>query len=148
MINKRIEKESKELMSGNYDGIMGEVNESNPRYFNAQISGPKDSPYEGGIFHLQIYLPEDYPMVPPKVLFMTKIYHPNINFLGVICLDILKDNWSPALKMVTVLVSLQLLLSKPNLLDPLNNEVNEHWLNNEEDAKKTAKEWTIKYAKK
>ena len=68
----------------------------------------------GGIFKLELFLTEDYPMAPPKVRFLTKIYHPNIDKLGRICLDILKDKWSPALQIRTVLLSIQALLSAPN----------------------------------
>jgi len=68
----------------------------------------------GGIFKLELFLPEEYPMAPPKVRFLTKIYHPNIDKLGRICLDILKDKWSPALQIRTVLLSIQALLSEPN----------------------------------
>lgn len=56
-----------------------------------------DSPYSGGVFFLAIHFPTDYPFKPPKVTFTTRIYHPNINSNGSICLDILRDQWSPAL---------------------------------------------------
>ena len=145
-INQRIIKETKKLESDPIVGIYAIPVPENPRYFNVSISGPKDSPYEGGLFKLQLYLPEEYPMVPPKCLFMTKIYHPNIDFLGRICLDILKKNWSPALQIRAVLLSIQSLLNEPNTADPLNEKVNEHWLRDKKDAEKTAKEWTLKYA--
>ena len=76
-------------------------------------------------------------MAPPKVRFLTKIYHPNIDRLGRICLDILKDKWSPALQIRTVLLSIQALLSAPNPDDPLANDVAEHWKKNEPEALKT-----------
>ena len=147
-INARIMKETQILASVPIVGIYAEPQVDNPRHFEVMIAGPKDSPYEGGLFKLQLYLPEDYPMVPPKILFMTKIYHPNIDFLGKICLDILKTNWSPALQIRSVLLSLQLLLSEPNTADPLNESVNAHWLKDKADAENTAKEWTAKYASK
>jgi ubiquitin-protein ligase len=61
--------------------------------WQATIMGPGDSPYQGGVFFLTIKFPTDYPFKPPKVQFNTKIYHPNINAAGGICLDILKDQW-------------------------------------------------------
>ncbi len=147
-INQRIIKETQKLKKDPISGISAEAFSDNPRYFNVIISGPKDSPYEGGKFHLQLYLPEEYPMVPPKCIFMTKIYHPNIDFLGRICLDILKKNWSPALQIRAVLLSIQSLLNEPNTADPLNEKVNDHWLKDRKDAEKTAREWTQKYASK
>lgn len=76
-------------------------------------------------------------MHAPKVRFLTKIYHPNIDKLGRICLDILKDQWTPALQIRTVLLSIQALLSTPNPKDPLANDVAQHWLNNVTDAEAT-----------
>lgn len=87
-----------------------------------------------GIFKLELFLPVDYPMAPPKVRFLTRIYHPNIDKLGRICLDILKDKWSPALQIRTVLLSIQALLSAPNPDDPLANDVADHWKTDEAGA--------------
>ena len=63
-------------------GIYAEPSETNCRHFHVKIAGPTDTIYEGGMFKAELFLPEDYPMVPPKVLFRTKIYHPNIDKLG------------------------------------------------------------------
>lgn len=79
-------------------------------------------------------------MAPPKVRFLTKIYHPNIDRLGRICLDILKDKWSPALQIRTVLLSIQALLSAPNPDDPLANDVAEQWKTNEHIAIQTGEQ--------
>ncbi|KAF6122464.1 ubiquitin conjugating enzyme E2 N [Phyllostomus discolor] len=89
---------------------------------------------------------KEYPMAAPKVRFMTKIYHPNVDKLGRICLDILKDKWSPALQIRTVLLSIQALLSAPNPDDPLANDVAEQWKTNEAQAIETARAWTRLYA--
>ncbi|KAJ1890772.1 hypothetical protein LPJ66_007285 [Kickxella alabastrina] len=85
-------------------------------------------------------------MSPPKVRFLTKMYHPNIDKLGRICLDILKDKWSPALQVRTVLLSIQALLSAPNPDDPLANDVAEQWKTDEKLAIQTARQWTEMYA--
>lgn len=82
-------------------------------------------------------------MTAPKVVFNTKIYHPNIDNLGRICLDILKDKWSPALQIRSVLLSIQALLSSPNPDDPLNNEAAENWKTNEADALKKGNKGVI-----
>jgi len=66
-------------------------------HWQATIMGPSESPFQGGVFFLAIHFPTDYPFKPPKVNFTTRIYHPNINSNGSICLDILRDQWSPAL---------------------------------------------------
>ncbi|XP_010130785.1 PREDICTED: ubiquitin-conjugating enzyme E2 D2-like, partial [Buceros rhinoceros silvestris] len=84
-------------------------------HWQATIMGPNDSPYQGGVFFLTIHFPTDYPFKPPKVAFTTRIYHPNINSNGSICLDILRSQWSPALTISKVLISLGSLLCDPSL---------------------------------
>merc|ERR1719162_2093178 len=98
------------------------------------------------MFNLDLFLPADYPMAPPKVRFLTKIYHPNIDKIGRICLDILKDKWSPALQIRTVLLSVQALLSAPNPDDPLNTNVADHFTQNRREADLQAKQWNQIYA--
>nr|XP_036224974.1 ubiquitin-conjugating enzyme E2 N isoform X1 [Bactrocera oleae] len=139
-------KETQRLMQEPVPGINAIPDENNARYFHVIVTGPNDSPFEGGVFKLELFLPEDYPMSAPKVRFITKIYHPNIDRLGRICLDVLKDKWSPALQIRTILLSIQALLSAPNPDDPLANDVAELWKVNEAEAIKNAREWTQKYA--
>merc|ERR1711988_1526124 len=143
---RRIVKETQRLMQEPPPGVSATPYEDNLRYFNVIIAGPAQSPYEGGIFKLELFLPAEYPMVPPKVRFLTKIYHPNIDKLGRIRLDILKDKWSPALQIRTVLLSIQALMSGPNPDDPLANDVAEHWKQDESGAIARAMEWTGLYA--
>jgi len=87
--------------------------------WTATIIGPKDTPYEGGVFKLDINCSDGFPFRPPKVKFKTYIYHPNINDNGEICLDILRENWAASLTIQKVLLSIVLLLSSPNPSDPL-----------------------------
>lgn len=143
---KRIIKETERLVSDPVPGINAYPQEDNLRYFHVTIDGPSSSPYANGVFNLELYLPEDYPMCAPKVRFLTKIYHPNIDKLGRICLDVLKDNWSPALQIRTILLSIQALLGAPNPDDPLANDVAEDWKKDEKKAIQVAQEWTQKYA--
>ncbi len=92
------------------------------------IMGPSNSPYAGGVFFLDIHFSQDYPFKPPKITFRTKIYHCNISSAGAICLDILKDNWSPALTISKVLLSICSLLTDANPNDPLVANIAQQYL--------------------
>ncbi|KAJ4456647.1 putative Ubiquitin-conjugating enzyme E2 E1 [Paratrimastix pyriformis] len=113
----------------------------------ATIRGPSGSPYAGGTFLLDITFPPNYPFRPPKVIFRTRIYHCNISGAGAICLDILKDNWSAALTISKVLLSIQSLLSEPNPEDPLVGNIAQQLLADREEHDRIAREWTERFAK-
>ncbi len=114
--------------------------------WEATIIGPKDTPYEGGVFLISIHIPSDYPFKPPLCRFKTKIFHPNINQTGQICLDILKSQWTPSLTISKVLLSLLVLLDLPNPDDPLMPEVARMMKEDIEGYKQTARNWTLMYA--
>lgn len=144
--SKRLLKELENNKKNPEPGIEIKVCKDNERYVLMKLTGPKDTPYENGIFYIEFFFTDEYPSKPPEARFLTRIYHPNIDKYGRICLDILKDQWSAALQLVKVGLSLMILLSNPNLNDPLDTNVAKHFRENSEDANKTAKEWTLKRA--
>lgn len=112
------------------------------------IPGPLGTPYEGGTFNIDITLPDGYPFEPPKMRFATKVWHPNISSQsGAICLDILKDQWSPALTLKTALLSLQALLSAPEPDDPQDAVVAQQYIKEQNTFISTARYWTEAFAK-
>eukprot|EP01138_Halocafeteria_seosinensis_P005446 gb/GECG01005567.1/.p1 GENE.gb/GECG01005567.1/~~gb/GECG01005567.1/.p1 ORF type:complete len:207 (+),score=16.19 gb/GECG01005567.1/:1-621(+) len=107
------------------------------------LIGPKDTPYEDGEFTVDIQIPEDYPFKPPKMKFETYVWHPNVSSqTGAICLDILKDQWSPALTLKTALMSLAALLSAPVPDDPQDAQVASQYKNDYKKWERKAKMWT------
>ena len=141
-INKELQDLSKDPPSFCSAGPVGD----DLFHWQSTIMGPKETPYEGGIFFLNIHFPTDYPFKPPKVQFTTKIYHPNVNDNGSICLDILQSQWSPALTISKVLLSIASLFTDPNPDDPLVPEIARLYKTDREKYDATAKEWTRKYA--
>ncbi|XP_037836142.1 ubiquitin-conjugating enzyme E2 E2 isoform X1 [Kryptolebias marmoratus] len=111
---KRIQKELAEITLDPPPNCSAGPKGDNIYEWRSTILGPPGSVYEGGVFFLDIAFTPDYPFKPPKVTFRTRIYHCNINSQGVICLDILKDNWSPALTISKVLLSICSLLTDCN----------------------------------
>jgi len=114
--------------------------------WQAVLFGPKESPYEGGVFFLDVKFPEDYPWKPPRMQFTTRIYHPNINANGGICLYVLRDGWSPALTLVKLLLSLRSLLEDPNFHEYLVPAIGELGRRDRKAFNEAAKKHTQKYA--
>lgn len=146
MTLKRLSKELNDILNDPPFNCSAGPSSDNMHQWFATITGPSESPYENGLFFLKIKFPFDYPFKPPKIVFETKIYHPNINSQGNVCLDILKDQWSPALTISKVLLSICSLLTDPNPNDPLDADVAKVYLKDRKKFNKTAKEWTVKFA--
>lgn len=112
---QRLQTELMQLMTGPAPGISAfPIDPGNMLAWRATIEGPDDTPYANLTFKLSFDFPSNYPFAAPTVLFRTPIYHPNVDFSGRICLDILKDKWTPSYSVQTVLLSLQSLLGEPN----------------------------------
>tara|TARA_B100000780_G_C21105723_1_gene446466 strand:+ start:99 stop:542 length:444 start_codon:yes stop_codon:yes gene_type:complete len=146
MAMKRIKKELNDISKDPPSNCTAGPHNDDMFFWDATLFGPRDSPYEGGVFSLRIQFPEDYPFKPPRVGFVTRVYHVNVNDKGGICLDILKDQWSPALTISKVLLSICSLLTDPNPDDPLVPEIAKKFKSDREGFNKIAREWTQKYA--
>uniref|UniRef100_T1IND6 Ubiquitin-conjugating enzyme E2 T n=1 Tax=Strigamia maritima TaxID=126957 RepID=T1IND6_STRMM len=123
----RIQNEIKMLQNDPPPGISCWLKDDEYSQLEANVLGPMQTPYENGVFKLEIKIPNKYPFAPPIIQFITPIYHPNIDHTGRICLDLLKmppqGGWKPSLNLMSILKSIQLLMSLPNPHDPLRADV-------------------------
>jgi len=162
---KRLQRELKDLQREPMPFDLGLFSEdSECTHWVSRILGPEGSFYEGGIFWLNIFIPEgiysqkiiffcqililskDYPFCVPKVRLITKIYHPNVSRNGVIDLGILHDRWSPAHLIKSIMFDFLALLELPNPDDPTDPEIAYQFKTNFVEFKKTCKEWLAMYA--
>lgn len=148
LLNKRIQQEIKDINENPITNCSaGPYNDNDITRWKAVIIGPEGTPYHSGVFELEVQFTSEYPFKPPKIKFITPIYHCNINKQGGICLDILRDNtWSPALTVSKVLLSICSLLSDPNPKDPLVPEIAELYIKDRLTHDEKAKTFTMKYA--
>ena len=148
--NQRIQREFREVVKSEEvarSGVQLSLVNDDLTELCGTIAGPPDTPYEGGTYKLEIKIPDTYPFNPPKVRFVTKIWHPNISSVtGAICLDILKDQWAAAMTLRTVLLSLQALLAAPEPDDPQDAVVARQFSENQPVFRKTAQHWATVYA--
>ncbi|GBG90487.1 hypothetical protein CBR_g50833 [Chara braunii] len=105
------------------------VNDDSLFVWSATIFGPDETPWEGGIFSLQLSFSERYPEKPPKVRFISEVFHPNVYRDGTLCMDIIQEAWSPCHNVSTILTSIQSLLTDANPSSPANPEAAEMYLN-------------------
>jgi ubiquitin-conjugating enzyme E2 D/E len=147
MTTRRIAKELSDLRKDPPANCSAGPKDDTDMYvWSGVIFGPSDSPYAGGTFNLTIQFPVDYPFKPPRLMFTTKVYHPNINKDGFICLDILKTNWSPALTISKVLLSVLSMFTDPNPDDPLVPDIANQYKSDRTEYERVAREWTQLYA--
>ena len=146
LLIKRLQNELMELRNNPVTNCSAGPSNKDLTYWQATIFGPEGTPYYGGVFYLDIKFTDEYPFKPPCVQFKTPIYHCNINEQGGICLDILKQNWSPVLNISKLLLSICSLLAEPNPDDPLVPEIAELYRQNREIHDETAKQHTQIFA--
>ncbi|KNZ75987.1 Ubiquitin-conjugating enzyme E2 E2 [Termitomyces sp. J132] len=147
MTLKRIHREVADLRKEDLGPIVLAPLEDNLYLWKGSIPGPEGSVYENGVFDFEVVLAPDYPFSAPKVVFKTRIYHMNISEQGNICIDILKHNWSPALSLFKVMLSLSSLLTDPNPKDPLVPSIANQYIRNRKAHDAMARQWTEMYAR-
>lgn len=145
-VNARLQKEYDDIIANPPIGVTAGLEKENIYEWVATLAGPEGTPYVSGVFILKLSFPKNYPFTPPLVTFKTPIYHCNINKHGNICLDILKDNWTPVLTIEKVLLSISSLLAEANPDDPLVPDIANLFRNNKAEHDRIARECTLEYA--
>lgn len=145
MLFKRILDEYNDLNTNDY-GLTASMEDDDPTKWTVIFFGPSDSPFEDGVFKMSVNFKGKYPFEPPICQFITKMYHPNIDMAGRICLDVLKSNWSPALSIPKLVLSIISLLTDPNPMSPLNGEAAQLCINKRDEYNRIIREYTKKYA--
>jgi len=146
-VNKRLNTELMSLMMGGDDGVSAFPEGDNIFLWSGTSTGSEGTVYEGYNFKLSLKFPTSYPYEAPQVTFATPCFHPNVDPHGNICLDILKEKWSAAYNVRTVLLSIQSLLGDPNLDSPLNGQAASMW-NNTAEYKKALQKHRASHASK
>jgi len=137
---KLLQNQFKKIQSEPVEGIAVELKDDNLYEWRVFIEGPKETFYEGGIFQLVMKFPNDYPMSPPVVTFVSDFWHPNVYTDGKVCISILhppgvdemsgelpEERWLPTQTVTTILLSIISLLNSPNTSSPANVDASVEW---------------------
>ena len=151
-VTSRLMRELQKLQENLPEGVSSVVEDPNQTLkWNAVISGLKDCLFQGGKFKISMEFPKDYPTSPPKVKFVTKVFHPNVAFHfgrrivpnrladGTICMNILDNDWQPTHDVSAILLSIQCLLKNPNPSDPFNHIAADLFMNNPKEYEERVK---------
>jgi len=143
---RRIETDVMKMLMSDYEVSL--VND-NMQEFYVLFHGPAETPFSGGVWKIHVELPDQYPFKSPSIGFMNKIFHPNIDELGSVCLDVINQTWSPMFDMINIFeVFLPQLLRYPNPNDPLNGEAAALLMRHPKEYEAKVKEYVHRYATK
>jgi len=147
--NRRLQKELSDIQNGNHKSFRNiNVDERNMLQWQGLLV-PDKEPYNKAAFKIQIEFPAEYPFKPPKLTFLTKIYHPNIDEKGQVCLPIIApENWKPATKTEQVVESLIALINDPEPEHPLRADVAEEFTKERKKFMKNAADHASKFGEK
>ncbi|KAL7716632.1 Ubiquitin-conjugating enzyme family protein [Entamoeba marina] len=137
---RRLMSDLRKLTQSPPEGISACPSEDDIMEWTCVIFGAEDTIWDGGIFQLSMTFTEEYPIRPPKVVFVSKMFHPNVYANGSICLDILSSQWSPTYDVTAILSSIQLLLNEPNPNSPANGEAAELFVKNKREYNRRVQE--------
>ncbi|KAL6195031.1 hypothetical protein ACLB2K_030653 [Fragaria x ananassa] len=144
---KRIQREMVDLNMDPPPDCSAGPKGDNLYHWVATILGPPGTPYQGGIYFLDIKFPTEYPFKPPEVVFRTRVFHCNVNSSGNVSLEIIKDGWSPARTITKVLLAIRSILTKPDPYNPLVPSIAHLYLADKAKHDELASEWTMRFAK-
>ncbi|QPG74347.1 hypothetical protein FOA43_001674 [Brettanomyces nanus] len=142
---RRIETDVMKLLMSDYEVTL--INDNMQEFF-VNFMGPKDSPYEGGMWKIHVELPDQYPYKSPSIGFQNKIFHPNIDEAsGSVCLDVINQTWSPMFDMFNIFEEfIPQLLNYPNASDPLNGDASSLYLRDKSKYLEKVKTYVKRYA--
>jgi ubiquitin-conjugating enzyme E2 D/E len=148
MTLSRLNKEWKEFQNNPSENIFVRPIDNNMFHWCGEIIGPSETPFEGGVFNIDIACSNEYPFKPPKYTMLTKMFHPNISSNGEICMSIFDQHWDPVLTIEKVLISISSILDTPNMENPINLEAAQCFHEDHGKYNATVRQYTLNYAMK